>query len=60
MASTPRSIYSVAPQHTDAILSEVTEAVAAWPRIAASAGVPRDQSEQIARTHRLDLVAERR
>lgn len=44
----------------ETILSEVTEAVAAWPRIAASAGVPRDQSEQIARTHRLDLVAERR
>lgn len=40
------------------ILAEVTEAVRAWPRLAAEAGVKEDRIDRIAETHRLDLSTE--
>jgi len=39
----------------EAILAEVTDAVASWPAIAATAGVQEPMAEQIARSYRLAL-----
>jgi serine/threonine-protein kinase HipA len=40
----------------EAILSEVCDAVAGWPEIAAGVGVEEGMAEQIARSHRLTLA----
>lgn len=39
-----------------AILEEVTEAVAEWPRFAGAADIPADEIERIGRAHRLDIA----
>jgi serine/threonine-protein kinase HipA len=39
-----------------AILDEVSEAVAEWPRFASTVGVPDDEIKRIGRAHRLDLA----
>lgn len=41
----------------ETILGEVTEAVAGWNQLAASAGVPPEQARMIGSTHRLDLAS---
>jgi serine/threonine-protein kinase HipA len=40
---------------TEEILARVTEAVRAWPELAASAGIDDDRAERISETHRLSL-----
>jgi len=39
-----------------AILDEVSEAVAEWPRFASAVGIPDDEIKRIGRAHRLDLA----
>lgn len=43
----------------ETIVDEVVAAVARWREFAASAGVPAEQAERIARAHRLDLGVDR-
>ena len=46
---------SMSARRALAILAEVREAVAAWPQIAAGAGIGAEQARSIARAHRLAL-----
>lgn len=48
-------VASLPGRRAGAILAEVTEAVAAWPQIAAEAGVGEELAARIAATHRLRL-----